>query len=75
MQSTGQFVVVPVVDCASLWVSFCRTSDGEVLSVEFEDGEFTFVSATGHKARSSSTTIEDVSYVCSPYLPAVLRRR
>lgn len=54
--------------------SFCFTSDGEVLSVEFVDREFRFVSSSGHNTLSSVTVIEDVSYVCSPYLPASLRR-
>ncbi len=54
--------------------SFIRTSDGELLSVELEDGEFFFRTKAGYSMPSTVTVTEDVSYVSSPYLPNCVRR-
>ena len=49
------------------------TEDGALLQVVWEDGIFVMRNATITR-QSTITDTEDVSYVCSPYIPPTLRR-
>jgi WD repeat-containing protein 35 len=51
------------------------TRDERLLEIYWnkEDAEFEIVSHSGYHRRSTITDIEDVSYVCSPFIPSVLR--
>ena len=46
----------------------------DLITVQWTGSEFVLAASGGYTCRSTITDIEDVSYVCSPYLPDVLLR-
>ena len=55
-------------------VAFHTKENGvkELISVLWDGRDFILSTESGYSRRSAATDVEDVSYVCSPYLPQIL---